>query len=439
MENLAREGKRRKVRQTGTDRVETMIDKEEVPSFDIRSWSASDGGSSMAGVKMLPKYLIVSPSNDHKEDLKPEKGGRAVPKWLKKVLLGIPPTIIDAAGATQKTDLVELLCYIDKVNIRIRRDIFNSNDAFKYLKLGTCPVNYRDKEYYFLLYSLTADCGFHLESFPDYSSISIPLKYYPTSRVLRDMPFDILLQCQYPRLFYSYTVGFHPELQGGTFYKALQPNSSFSISSQDALGNKIPSGEAYMLGHPMYFEASRPDETTGSADERIYINKCFVTASRDPNSQPKYTVIDNQGCMIDGKTTVQSKFLPGNSKMVQKFSVGSFIFKDGTSTTSPQQFHMHCEMSLGPLTPTSSSKACNYDHATSKWRELYGKDCVCTCCDSTCSSAHPKMASKDIITSKSWKVDFSTEGEFEEVDPQMKSSDAEMVIVEERTDFLDCD
>ncbi|XP_061572777.1 zona pellucida sperm-binding protein 3 [Cololabis saira] len=399
----------------------------------------------MAGAKKLPKYLIVSPSNDHKEDLKPEKRTRAVPKWLKKVLLGIPPTIADAAEATQKTDSIELLCYLDKVNIRIKRGIFKSNDAFKYLKLGTCPVNHRDNEYYFLLYSLTTDCGFHLESLPDYSSISIALKYNPTSPVIRDMPFEILLQCRYPRLFYSYTVGFHPELQGGTFHKVLQPNSSFSISSQDALGNEIPGSETYILGHPMYFEASGPDKTTDSADEKIYINKCFVTASRDPTSQPKYTVIDNHGCMIDGKVTIQSKFLLGNSTSTQKFSVGSFIFKDGTSTTSPQvQFYIHCEMSLGPLTPTSSSKACNYDHATYKWRELHGRDCVCACCDSTCPSAHPKMASKEIITSKSWKVDFSSEGEFEEVDPQFNSFDAETVNVEDpnmegHTYFLNCD
>lgn len=44
----------------------------------------------------------------------------------------------------------------------------------------------------------------------------------------------------------------------------------------------------------MYFEAKAPPNTE-SSDKRMYVNKCFMTASRDPNSEPKYTVIDNQG------------------------------------------------------------------------------------------------------------------------------------------------
>lgn len=97
--------------------------------------------------------------------------------------------------------------------------------------------------------------------------------------------------------------------------------------------------------------------------------------------------------MIDGKLTEQSKFLTGASKMTQRFSVGSFIFKDMASTSSSsqvlsvkgtepctdkwkisvalnlhffQQLYMHCEMSLRDPTPTLSAKACNYDAATRK-------------------------------------------------------------------------
>lgn len=169
----------------------------------------------------------------------------------------------------------------------------------------------------------------------------------------------------------------------------------------------------------MYFEAKLPGNTGHSGSERIYIKKCFMTAYQDPNSNPKYSVIDNQGsdwncfrfeidpslgfkltcifsncsCMIDGKANYQSKFLTGSSKMVQKFSVGALVFKDliTPSSTSQvlsvkwavycichcvsplhwnpmsfQQLYMHCEMSKGPLTPTPASKACNYDPVTKK-------------------------------------------------------------------------
>lgn len=41
-------------------------------------------------------------------------------------------------------------------------------------------------------------------------------------------------------------------------------------------------------------------------------------------------------CMIDGKENEQSRFLAGASEMVQKFSLGALIFKNGVSASSSQ-------------------------------------------------------------------------------------------------------
>lgn len=62
-----------------------------------------------------------------------------------------------------------------------------------------------------------------------------------------------------------------------------------------ASGNELTGSKTYTLGQPMYFEAKQPEATTKAGDQRIYVNKCFMTASQDYNSNPKYTVIDNQG------------------------------------------------------------------------------------------------------------------------------------------------
>lgn len=40
--------------------------------------------------------------------------------------------------------------------------------------------------------------------------------------------------------------------------------------------------------------------------------------------------------MIDGKVMLQSKFLIGSSKMVQRVTVGAVLFKDPTSMISSQ-------------------------------------------------------------------------------------------------------
>lgn len=59
-----------------------------------------------------------------------------------------------------------------------------------------------------------------------------------------------------------------------------------------ASGNEITGSKTYTLGQPMYFQAKGADS---SGSQRMYINKCFMTASQDSTSNPKYTVIDNQG------------------------------------------------------------------------------------------------------------------------------------------------
>ncbi|MEQ2261459.1 hypothetical protein XENORESO_010660 [Xenotaenia resolanae] len=406
-----------KVSESESEKEKTVIHEKEEEEKQAslpkaQSLPASADDSPRDGSKKLPEYLIVPVSRDHKGDLKPERGARKIPSWLQKVLLGMPPTLSSDEGATNKSKLVEVRCHMDKIYVRIRKEVLKSQDAYKYLTLGSCPVNHADKDYYYLLQSLKTDCGFKVQSLPDYLSIRIFLHYKPAGPVLREMPFDIPLQCKYYRLFYSYKVSFHPKLQGGTVYRVLKPNSSFTISPLDASGNKIFGQKMYNLGDPMHFEASGNDRINYE-EKRMYITKCFVTASQDPYSHPRYTVINNQGCMIDSKTSVQSKFLISGSKMVQKFSVGAFVFQQRAPTISEQQFYLHCEINVGPSTPTPSLKACNYDRAIGKWKELYGKDCVCKCCESTCLSAELEEAPNNIISSYSWKVVFKGKVEFD--------------------------
>uniref|UniRef100_A0A3Q3LIK0 Zona pellucida glycoprotein 3c n=1 Tax=Mastacembelus armatus TaxID=205130 RepID=A0A3Q3LIK0_9TELE len=368
-------------------RMETEAGEENMPVLMPRAkFSPLDSGSSKTQTKTLPEYLVVSTSKDQKEVFKPGKGTGHLSDWAKAVLLGRPPSILNIGRVRDPTGLVEVLCHVDRIYVRIKKGVFKTIDAYKYLKLGTCPVNQSTKTHYYLLYLLRTDCGFKREV--DQLTISNVLHYKPTTPVLREMPFEIPLKCIFPRTFYSYEVGFYPLLQGGTIFKAMPFGISLALTLQDASGNKLRS-DAYVLGQTMYFEAKQSGYTASSGDWRLYINKCFMTRSRDPKSNPKYPVIDNKGCMIDGMMTKQSKFLTGSSKMAQRFSVSAFFFKDASSASS-QKLYMHCEAFIGKLTPTQSSKACNYDPATKKWKELYSDDPVCTCCSSTCPSAQPR-------------------------------------------------
>lgn len=255
--------------------------------------SASPGLTSDSELIMLPEYLVVSSAHDRKAVFKPNRGARPLPSSVKNILF--PTTTATPVDSSTPPELVEALCHIDRIYVRIRRDAFKTLDAYKYLKLGTCPVNQGTQDHYYFLYYLTANCDFQKESNVDDLTVKTVLHYLPTTAVLREMPFDVPVQCKYQRLLHSYKVGIWPKIQGGTMFKSLKQKGAFLLIPQDASGNEMPN---HYMGQPIFFEAKPPADTPPSANERLYINKCFMTSSQSPTSSPKYTVIDNFGYVL---------------------------------------------------------------------------------------------------------------------------------------------
>lgn len=122
--------------------------------------SAPNSGTPEA--KPVPQFVVVSASEVQKEVFKPDKVSRPLPKSVKDMLLKAtakPPS----TGAPARPPNVEILCHLDRVYTRIRRVLFKTREAYKYLKVGKCPVNQGTKEHYYFLYLLETDCGFDKE------------------------------------------------------------------------------------------------------------------------------------------------------------------------------------------------------------------------------------------------------------------------------------
>lgn len=141
-------------------RMETMMSKEMTPAPAPETKllrSASGSGSPEA--KNVPQYLAVPASQTLKQVFKPEQGARSLPNLANEMLL-VTAAPTPAIGATAGTKLVEILCHVDRMYVRIKREVFKTRDAYKYLTLGTCPVNKGTKEHYYLEYLLRTECGF---------------------------------------------------------------------------------------------------------------------------------------------------------------------------------------------------------------------------------------------------------------------------------------
>eukprot|EP00063_Salmo_salar_P081226 XP_014056061.1 PREDICTED: zona pellucida sperm-binding protein 3-like [Salmo salar] len=228
------------------------------------------------------------------------------------------------------------------------------------------------------------------------------LRYDPPNLqgyIRRAAPFTLRVVCHFNRYHYSYKIGYMLNI----VHKVSKPMKNRTHSMLTApQWERLAQSDVYSMGKPMYFQAEAPSM---SKDGRLYALSCNVTIKHSHSSMPHFTVIDNFGCMVESRNDSGSRFIPYKRNVV-RFTMDAFLFQ-GMTAGQPQQLYTHCAMSVGRSVPSSTAKACTYDSAAGGWKELYGASSVCSCCESTCSSAVPSATTK-MVTSKSWSVEYNT-------------------------------
>ncbi|KAI5090045.1 hypothetical protein C0J45_20180, partial [Silurus meridionalis] len=333
----------------------------------------------------LPQFQQILSSDVRKLVFKPARNHRPVTDLMKSILL---PKLLPATEAPQNSESnnIELLCHVDRIYVRVVKSLFNNPDAGKYLKVGTCSVNKATPEHYYFLYPIN-NCNAQRQENENHVLYLNTMFYEPVTDepVVRELPFSVPLECRYNKHFRAYSVGYRPQIEAGTVFLSLQ--SGVSLIPVDENWEPFATWQSFKIGQPMYFEARAPH---GHAGKRLYISKCYITASQNPDDALKYTVIDNYGCMVDGKNTLQSMYYPSDDETMLRFSIGALMFKDTVShSADKKEMFIHCEMYLGPEIPTSSTKSCSYKADTQEWSELYEEDSVCACCDAACPAPDP--------------------------------------------------
>ncbi|TSK17878.1 Zona pellucida sperm-binding protein 3 [Bagarius yarrelli] len=328
----------------------------------------------------LPESQPIDFSAVQKSMFEPARKRRPVPSEIRAILLPTPSSVTTTTPPSEPK-VTELLCHVDRIYVRVRKRFFSSPNAAQYLKVGTCTVNKDTPEYYYFLYPIN-DCNVQREENENHVLYSNTLSYEPVNDgpFIRETPFSVQLECYYNKHFRSYSVGFLPKIQSGTVFLSLL--GGVTLTPVNEFWEPLTDWQSYTFGQPMYFEARIPYSRD---NKRLYIKKCHFTASSNPDSTPNFVVIDNSGCMVDGKHSPHSKFYPTEDVAALRFALGALMFQDMIKLpTEKREMFLHCEMILGPEIPSSSAKACSYNKDTNRWTELYGDDPVCACCDDSC-------------------------------------------------------
>ncbi|KAL1259889.1 hypothetical protein QQF64_010466 [Cirrhinus molitorella] len=354
----------------------------------------------------LPVFLHSRVPLLEKEQFSPMigSGREQLPEETKKVL--IPRTTVTTPAGSRRRGRsygVNVVCQMKKMIVKVHKRILATDGLHSKLKLGTCDISKTTKHYHVFIYDMD-QCGSKRKLINNRVTYSNILHYSPVmdlGPIRRTMPFTVPVECHFNRYHYSYKIGYVPQVQYQNHFKPLRTVDSVALTPRDELWRRLSPTEEYTIGHPMYFQADGPPL---AEDERLFVDSCYVTISSSHLSMPRFTVIDNHGCMTDSKSSRWSKFIQSGQRNVVRFSLDAFLFHGMLG----EHLYMHCEISVGSFNPMASAKSCTYNQSTNRWEELYGSNTVCLCCDSTCLSSDLIVSSK-VITSEPWIMESDLE------------------------------
>ncbi|XP_029360759.1 zona pellucida sperm-binding protein 3d.2 [Echeneis naucrates] len=345
----------------------------------------------------LPVFVDSGVPLVEKEHFSPSRGTgqEPLPDPVRELL--IPARRVSTDRPSVPGDPVRTSCRPDTMQVRVQRSRLGPGDPSTQLRLGTCPPTKSTQDYIYFDYELHM-CGNKRKISDNHVTYSNILRYHPPrlyGPIRRTVPFTVPVSCYYNRYQYSYQIGYIPKMRFRKIFKAIKNRVRFIVTPRNAQWERLSLSDSYELGKPMHFEVEGPPL---SQDKRLYVHSCYVTPEKSHISTLQFPIVENFGCMVESKDS-HSRFIQYKNNAV-RFSVDAFLFKGVTS----KHLYMHCTMSVGSSVPSPTAKSCNYDAKAGRWVELYGSDpSVCSCCDSSCSSA--TSAVTKMISSKPWTIE----------------------------------
>ncbi|XP_057201526.1 zona pellucida sperm-binding protein 3-like [Triplophysa rosa] len=283
---------------------------------------------------------------------------------------------------------VGALCRENSVYVEVMEDFFGTGKPLMAsgFALGGCGPTGQDNNARVLLFeSELHGCGSMLTVTENELVYTFTLVYTPqevSDGIVRSSGAVVSIECHYPRMHDVSSNVLVPAWVPYAATKVAEERLVFSLKLMtDEWQFERPSNQ-YFLGDIVNLEASVM--TYNHVPVRVFVDSCVATASPDVNSAPRYSFIENNGCLVDAKFTgSSSRYLPRTQIDKLLFQLEAFRFQQVNSGL----VYITCILKAVPVaTPTNlQQKACSF--SPNGWVSVDESDQVCACCDSTCSSS----------------------------------------------------
>ncbi|XP_072006074.1 zona pellucida sperm-binding protein 3-like [Engystomops pustulosus] len=310
----------------------------------------------------------------------PSRGAAPVSGWGSRYI----------GGAHQSRQLppssspISVQCAEDRMVVTVVRDFYGNGKLVKpsHLSLGSCSFGSMTTDSVVVFDNGLQDCGNTIEMTPDWLRYNAVLRYTPASSsnvaIIRSNSAMVPVQCFYPR---------HGNVSSNAIKPTWSPYST-TVTSEERLTfslrlmNDDWSGPrdslVFQLGDLFYIEASL--DTKNHEPMMLFVDSCVATTNEDVTSTPRYEIISNNGCLMDGMEEDSSSVFvsPRSEANVLRFMVDAFRFKDSAVSL----IFITCSLRAAAInqSPDPMNKACSYNKASSSWSPIEGPSGICQCC-----------------------------------------------------------
>ncbi|KAM5194628.1 zona pellucida sperm-binding protein 3-like [Mantella aurantiaca] len=272
------------------------------------------------------------------------------------------------------------------VSVAVKADPLGSNKRLDpdSLTLGKCLVSSTTALFnYFVFEYQYSECGFNRMGIGNALKLSAELNYKPTQKAKDgySQPFSTLVTCVVnrstaPTPIALKTKVFVPTSGMGNF------NFSFRFMNDDF--SSASDVKDFFLGSPINLELSV--NIGYHLPLRLLVDEGIVTPTADFTVPPRYDLITNHGCFVDGKVAP--------SKFVEQDQINAIwlTFPAMKFLTVGNQIYLTFKLfAWDPKDVSELRKACSYLPDTNGWELLGSTDStVCTCCDKVCTRSSRK-------------------------------------------------
>ncbi|XP_041916809.1 zona pellucida sperm-binding protein 3-like isoform X2 [Alosa sapidissima] len=296
------------------------------------------------------------------------------------------PTSPEVPVVPVPADSVAVRCGENNILVEVNQDFFGTGQLIEPgdIRLGDCFMTSDDISSRVLVFdSELHRCGSRLQMIEDELVYTFTLVYAPQalgpSPIVRTNSATVDIICRYSRVHNVSSDALRPTWVPYAATKVAEEGLTFSLRLMTDDWKFVRAPNTYYLGDTMHIEASVIQYN--HVPLRVFVHSCVATAVPDMNALPKYSFIENHGCLVDAKLTgSRSRFLPRAQDDKLRFELEAFRFAPGDG----DNIYIACQLVATTASTMSNHKACSFSN--DRWTCSDGMDEMCVCCDSTCGT-----------------------------------------------------